>query len=104
MLIVHLLVCFIRVSFCHFSLPLGVGSWRRIVTVALPGLFYKLFLLFNFTKLKGISRIWGISDIIIVNKNDFENKNMSLRQISSEKEILWEPGNHTGCKYTRQRF
>ena len=26
-LLVHLFVCFVRVSFCHFSLPLGVGSW-----------------------------------------------------------------------------
>ena len=32
-------VClFVRVSFCHFSLPLGVGVWLRFV--ALPGLFY----------------------------------------------------------------
>ena len=29
-----------RVSFCHFSLPLGVGGWLRFVIVALPGLFY----------------------------------------------------------------
>ena len=33
-------VCFVRVSFCRFSLPLGVGGWLRFVTVALPGLFY----------------------------------------------------------------
>ena len=26
--------------FLSFSLPLGVGGWLRIVTVALPGLFY----------------------------------------------------------------
>ena len=32
-------VCFTRVSVCPFSLPLGVGGWLRIVTVALPGLF-----------------------------------------------------------------
>ena len=32
-------VCFVRVSFCHFSLPLGVGGWLRFVIVALPGLF-----------------------------------------------------------------
>ena len=37
---VHLFVCFVRVSFCHFSLPLGVGGWLRFVIVALPGLFY----------------------------------------------------------------
>ena len=40
MLLVHVFVCFVRVSFCHFSLPLGVGGWLRFVTVALPGLFY----------------------------------------------------------------
>ena len=33
-------VCFERVSFCHFSLPLGVGGWLQFVIVALPGLFY----------------------------------------------------------------
>ena len=27
------------VSFCHFSLPLGVVGWLRFVIVALPGLF-----------------------------------------------------------------
>ena len=29
MLLVHLFVCFVCVSFCHFSLPLGVGGWLR---------------------------------------------------------------------------
>ena len=33
-------VCFARVSFCPFSLPLGVGGWLRFVKVALPGRFY----------------------------------------------------------------
>ena len=33
-------VCFVRVSFCHFSLPLGVGGWLWYVKGALPGLFY----------------------------------------------------------------
>ena len=42
MLIVHLFVCFIHVSFCHFSL--GVGGWLRFVIVALPGLFLFSFL------------------------------------------------------------
>ena len=31
---------FVRVSFCHFSLPFGVGGWLRFVIVALHGLFY----------------------------------------------------------------
>ena len=39
MLLVHLFVGFERVSFCHFSLPRGVGDWLRFVIVALPGLF-----------------------------------------------------------------
>ena len=39
-LLMHLFVYFVRVSFCHFSLPLGVGGWLRFVIVALPGLFY----------------------------------------------------------------
>ena len=38
--LVHLFVCFVRVSFYHISLPLGVGGWLRFVIVALPGLFY----------------------------------------------------------------
>ena len=40
LLLVHLFVCFVRVSFCHFSLPLGVGGWLRRVIVALLRLFY----------------------------------------------------------------
>ena len=43
MLLVHLFVCFIRVSFCIFSLPIGVGSWLRFVIVALPGLSINVF-------------------------------------------------------------
>ena len=42
MLLVHLFVSFVRVSFCHFSLPLGVRSWLRFVIVARLGLFYYL--------------------------------------------------------------
>ena len=44
MLLVHLSDCLVRVSFCHFSLPLGVGGLLRFVIVALPGLFFQLFL------------------------------------------------------------
>ena len=48
MLLVHLFVCSVRVSFCHlyvlvfyhFSLPLGVVGWLRFEIVALAGLFY----------------------------------------------------------------
>ena len=42
MLLVHCLFvfCFVRVSFCCFTLPLGVGDWLRFVIVALPGFFY----------------------------------------------------------------
>ena len=39
-LLVHLFVYFARVSFCHFSVPLGVGGSLRFVVVALPGRFY----------------------------------------------------------------
>ena len=45
MLLMHLFVCFVRVSFCHFSLPLGVGGWLRFVTVALPGFFYYFYII-----------------------------------------------------------
>ena len=34
-LLVHLFVSFVRVSFCHFSFPLGVGSWLQFMIVAL---------------------------------------------------------------------
>ena len=40
MLLVHLFVCFARVCFRTFSLPFGVESWLRFVTVAYPGPFY----------------------------------------------------------------
>ena len=43
MLLVHLFVCFARVCFCPFSLPLGVDGWPRFVIVAYPGPFYSLF-------------------------------------------------------------
>ena len=46
MFLVYLFVCFVRVSFCHFSLPLDVGGWLRFVIVALPGLFYYHFFYF----------------------------------------------------------
>ena len=29
MLLAHLFVCCVRISFCHFSLSLGVGCWLR---------------------------------------------------------------------------
>ena len=35
MLLVHLFVCFVRVSFSQFSFPLGVGGWLQFVIVAL---------------------------------------------------------------------
>ena len=38
--LVHLFVCFVCVTFCHFSLPPGVGGWLQFVIVALPRLFY----------------------------------------------------------------
>ena len=31
MLLVHLFVCFVSVSFCHFPLSRGVGGWLRFV-------------------------------------------------------------------------
>ena len=33
-------ICFARVCFCPFSLPLGVEGWLRFVIVAYPGPFY----------------------------------------------------------------
>ena len=39
-LLVHLFVCLVRVSFCQFSFPLAVGDWLRFVTVTVTGLFY----------------------------------------------------------------
>ena len=39
-LLVHLFVCFVRVSFYHFPLSFGVADWLRFVIVALPGLVY----------------------------------------------------------------
>ena len=31
--LVHLFACFVHVSFCHFSLPLGVWGWLQFVIV-----------------------------------------------------------------------
>ena len=39
-LLVHLFVYFAHVSCCHFSLPLGVRDWLRLMIAALPALFY----------------------------------------------------------------
>ena len=33
-------VCFARVDFCPFSLPLGAGGWLQFAIVTLSGLFY----------------------------------------------------------------
>ena len=35
-----LFVCFVRVIFSHFSLPLGVGGWLRFVIVAFYAITY----------------------------------------------------------------
>ena len=43
MLLVHLFVCFVRVCFCPFTLPLGDEGWLRFVIVAYPGPFYYFF-------------------------------------------------------------
>ena len=43
MLLVHLFVCFVCVSFSHFSRSIGIGGWLRFVTMELPGLFYDFF-------------------------------------------------------------
>ena len=54
-ILAHFFVCFWRVSFCHFSLPLGVGGWLRFVIVARPGLLYY----FCITQLKnGSIAVW----------------------------------------------
>ena len=42
-------VCFVRVSFCHFSLPPGVGGWLRYLIVAFPGIHINYFLLTFFS-------------------------------------------------------
>ena len=38
--LVHLFVCFVRISVGPFSLPLGVGGWLRFVIVVLLLLLY----------------------------------------------------------------
>ena len=45
MLLVHLFVCFVRVSCCHFPLPLGVGVWLWFVIVALLDFSINFFVL-----------------------------------------------------------
>ena len=60
MLLVHLFVCFVRISFCHFSFPFDVVGWLRFMIVALPGLFYYLF--FN----ESMSRCNNMSTITLI--------------------------------------
>ena len=43
MLLVHLFVCFVRVSFCHFSLPLGVGGLAAVCDCGTPWTFLLTF-------------------------------------------------------------
>ena len=49
-LLVYLFVCFVCVRLCHFSIPLGVGGWLRVVIVALLGLFCSRFCNIRFTE------------------------------------------------------
>ena len=37
--LLHMFVCFGRVCFCPFSLPLGSEGWLRFVIVVYPGPF-----------------------------------------------------------------
>ena len=60
MLLVQLFVCFVCVSFYHFSFPLGVGGWLRFVIVALPGLFYYFFLNIRKTKNQNLSQFYHV--------------------------------------------
>ena len=53
----HLFVCFVRVSFCHFSLLLGVGGWLQFVIVALPGLFYYFFNMIKISSFLSVHKI-----------------------------------------------
>ena len=39
MFIVHLFVSYAYVNLCHFSLPLDVRGWLRLLLLALPGHF-----------------------------------------------------------------
>ena len=41
LLLVHLFPFFARVNFCSFTLLFGVRGWLRLVSVALPGMFYE---------------------------------------------------------------
>ena len=45
MFLVHLFVCFIRVSFCHLSLSLGVGGLAAVCDCGTPWTFLLTFLL-----------------------------------------------------------
>ena len=63
--LVQLFLCFVRVSFCHFSLSLSIGGWLRFVIVALTGwhsLDFSTYLLYsiNVRKMKFISYIYTL--------------------------------------------
>ena len=60
-LFVFLFVYLARIKVCPFSLPLGVRIWLRLVLVALPALFYKLF----WTLQKPTENWWGLMCVSI---------------------------------------
>ena len=72
-LLVHLVVCFVRVSFCHFSLPLGVGGWLRFVIVALPFFYVEANAKNNSAKFRLNSpySFWGVKCFNIFRKISF---------------------------------
>ena len=43
MRLVHLFVCFVRASFCHFSLPLGVRGLAAVCDYGTPWTFLLTF-------------------------------------------------------------
>ena len=51
-------VCFVRVSFCHFSLPLGFRGWLRLVIVALPGFSINFFFKYGAIKLNSSVKLY----------------------------------------------
>ena len=80
--LVHLFVCFVRVSFCIFSLPLGVGGWLRFVIVALPGRFFLLFFPENEILLKAGGYITLSNHHVI--------KSFSPKTVFTIIKMLWE--------------
>ena len=76
-------ICFPRIGFCLFSLPLGIREWLRLVIMAFPWLFCLPFYFKQVTQLLKCSRYSTIIQPLCLPK--------FLLEINVSPYCLWEP-------------